>query len=84
MSDTAWYAASLAEAKAFLDQLADAEEIPVHRESDIVAALLGLMTAAPIVYTAAQHAANVTDTLALLEAVPVSRAGSPSPEEQED
>lgn len=63
-----WYAAALAEAKAFLDQFADAEEAYVHRESEIVAALCGLLSGAAVIHTAAKYAEASVNTLALLEA----------------
>ena len=57
MSDQ-WYAACLTEVQAFIDSLADADKRVVRYDSDLVAALLGLMQGAAIQMQVMRHLAN--------------------------
>lgn len=64
---TDWYAASLLEVQSFLDQFETKDRVYVRIDSDIVAALIGVLSGAPVIYRAAQHAHNAVTELALLE-----------------
>lgn len=68
-----WYAASLSEIKDFLDALgedADVDGLVVKPGDTIVAALISMLYAAPVLHTASAHAAAVVNTLELLEQAP--------------
>lgn len=58
-----WYSASLSEVEAFLDQYTDTDEVSVAIDSDLVAALIGLLNAAAINHVAAQHVLGAATAL---------------------
>lgn len=65
MSD--WYAASLIELKALLDQIGEEGEITLRPGDDAVAAIIAQMNASSVVYATGQLLHNTKATLALLE-----------------
>jgi hypothetical protein len=66
MSDD-WYAASLQEVGHVLDKFEHQKTVTVKADSDLVAALLGLLSAAPVVHMMAKGAAYATAAAGLLE-----------------
>lgn len=67
---TGWYAASLSEIKDFLDQFEESDSLTVEPGDTIVAAMISMLYAAPVLHTASAHAAAVVNTLELLEQAP--------------
>lgn len=62
-----WYAACLSEVSAFLDKFEHQKSAVVKVDSDLVAALVGILQGGQIVYLMAQHAQLAASTAALLE-----------------
>lgn len=67
---TGWFAASLAELKDFLDDVGEQNGLTVMPGDDVVAAIIGILNGAPVLHVAAAHAAQVVNTLDLLEQAP--------------
>lgn len=70
MSEIGWFAASLAELKELLDEIGEKGEVSLTPGDDAVAAIIGMLNAAPILYAASAHAAAVVNTLDVLEQTP--------------
>jgi hypothetical protein len=62
-----WYAASLTEIAAFLDKFENQKTATVRADSDLVAALIGVLEGAQAVYLTAQYAQAAATAAALLE-----------------
>lgn len=63
---TDWYGACLKEVEEFLDLYQDADEVTVSIDSDLVAALIGVLNGALINHAAAKHALSAAATFRLL------------------
>lgn len=56
MSADAWYAACLYEVSSALDKFEHQKQIVVRADSDLVAALVGILSAGPAIYAMGKHA----------------------------
>lgn len=70
-----WYAASLSEVDAFLGKFEKQKSVTVKVDSDLVAALVGVLSAGPLIYAMAQHAHEGVRAAALLEMNPPQPEG---------
>ena len=67
MTDNAWYAASLIECKALLDQIGDEGEVTLRPGDAAVGAIIAQLAASTVIYAAAQAVYHAKATLAHLE-----------------
>lgn len=70
MSD-AWFAASLEEIAAFLDKFEHQKSATVKADSDLVAALVGILSAGPAIYAMGKHAEAAYAAARTLDPLPV-------------